>query len=223
MHFTFDWQAAFNSIPDLLSGLPMTLLISACGVSLGMVLGVSFGLLRLSRYFIIRYLSISYIEIFRGSPVLVQVLFIFYGMPAILGYPIPPLIAAISCIALNSGAYISEVVRGGISSIDYGQTEAAFSLGLGPVQTFNNIIWPQALRRMAPALGNQAISSIKDTSLFSIIGIGEMVRQGQVYIAATFNALEVYLMIGLIYLIITLSLSFLINLYERSQSKGNAG
>lgn len=222
MSFQFDWQAAVDCIPTLASGLPMTLMISVAGVLLGMVLGVGFGLLRLAPRWYLRMLAIIYIEVFRGTPVLVQVLFIFYGLPALLGAPLDPMTAAIASIALNSGAYISEVVRGGVGSIDPGQREAGLSLGMGPAQTFTSIIWPQALKRMAPALGNQGITSIKDTSLFSVIGIGELVRQGQVYIAATFSALEVYLMIGVFYLAITLSLSALITLYERSQSKGRS-
>ena len=217
MNFSFDWQAAIASIPALLSGLPLTLLISAIGVAIGMALGIGFGLLRLSRSRLARLLAITYIELFRGSPVLVQVLFLFYGLPAILGQPLAPLTAAIAAIALNSGAYISEVVRGGILSIDKGQREAGYSLGMGPVQTFASVVWPQTLRRITPALGNQAITSIKDTSLFSVIGIGELVRQGQIHIAATFHALEVYFMIALLYLAITLSLSLAISMYEKSQ------
>ncbi|MDB6047709.1 MAG: amino acid transporter permease [Pseudomonas sp.] len=222
MNFQFDWHAALDCIPSLLSGLPLTLLISVVGVLIGMFLGVAFGMLRLAPQWYLRMVAVVYIEVFRGTPVLVQVLFIFYGLPSIIGFPLDPLTAAIAAIAVNSGAYISEVVRGGVSSIDKGQQEAGLSLGLGPVQTFAQIIWPQALKRMAPALGNQAITSIKDTSLFSVIGIGELVRQGQIYIAATFNALEVYLVIGLFYLALTLSLSVLIHLYERSQLMGRS-
>lgn len=223
MTFEFDWHAAWASVPALLTGLPMTLLISFAGVVIGMALGVALGLLRLAPYRAVRWLTICYVEIFRGTPVLVQVLFIFYGLPAIIGHPLAPLTAAITAIALNSGAYISEVVRGGIRSIDIGQREAGYSLGLGPIQTFTSIIWPQTLRRIAPALGNQIITSVKDTSLFSVIGIGELVRQGQIYIAATFNALEVYLMIGLFYLIITLALSAIIHLFEASQAASTKG
>lgn len=223
MNFQFDWNAAIASLPTLLSGLPLTLLISLSGVAIGMVLGVLFGLLRLSKSTPVRLFAIAYIELFRGSPVLVQVLFLFYGLPAILGHPLAPLTAAIAAIALNSGAYISEVVRGGIVSIDKGQREAGNSLGMGPVQTFISVIWPQTLRRITPALGNQAITSIKDTSLLSVIGIGELVRQGQIYIAATFKALEVYFMIAMLYLAITLVLSFLISMYEKKQSIGQTG
>lgn len=212
--FQFDWQAAIDSIPFLLEGIPWTLLISFGGLAIGFVIGIVFGLLRINPIRLLRWPAIAYIEIFRGTPVLVQVLFIFYGLPQILGGPINALTAGIAAIALNSGAYISEIVRGGVQSIEKGQREAGLSLGLSRGQSFRYIIWPQALRRMIPALGNQGIVSIKDTSLFSVIGVGELVRQGQIYIATTFTALEVYFMVALLYLVITLSLSFALRLLE---------
>lgn len=218
--FQFDWQAAIDSIPFLLAGIPWTLLISFGGLAIGFVIGIVFGLLRINPIRLLRWPAIAYIEIFRGTPVLVQVLFIFYGLPQILGSPINALTAGIAAIALNSGAYISEIVRGGVQSIEKGQREAGLSLGLSRAQAFRYIIWPQALRRMIPALGNQGIVSIKDTSLFSVIGVGELVRQGQIYIATTFTALEVYFMVALFYLVITLSLSFALRLLE---SRGLVG
>ncbi len=213
--FQFDWQAAFDSIPYLLKGVPYTLMISFGGLAIGFLIGILFGLMRISPTAWLRWPAVAYIEIFRGTPVLVQVLFIFYGLPQLLGMPIDALTAGIAAIAVNSGAYISEVVRGGVQSIERGQREAGVSLGLTRAQTFRYIIWPQGFRRMIPALGNQAIISIKDTSLFAVIGVGELVRQGQIYIATTFNALEVYLMVALMYLAITLTLSVCLRLLER--------
>lgn len=213
--FEFDWQAAFDSIPFLLAGIPYTLLISFVGLAFGFVIGIIFGLMRLSPSRWVSWPAVTYIEIFRGTPVLVQVLFIFYGLPQLLGGPIDAISAGIAAIAVNSGAYISEVVRGGVQSIERGQREAGLSLGLSKVQTFRYVIWPQGFRRMIPALGNQGIISIKDTSLFAVIGVGELVRQGQIYIATTFRALEVYLMVALLYLAITLSLSLALRLLER--------
>ena len=213
--FQFDWQAAFASIPYLLKGVPYTLMISFGGLAIGFIIGIIFGLMRISPTAWLRWPAIGYIEVFRGTPVLVQVLFIFYGLPQVLGGPIDALTAGIAALAVNSGAYISEVVRGGVQSIEKGQREAGVSLGLSRFQTFRYIIWPQGFRRMIPALGNQAIISIKDTSLFAVIGVGELVRQGQIYIATTFNALEVYLMVALLYLAITLTLSLCLRMLER--------
>ena len=176
--FTFDWTAALHSVPYLLKGLPYTLLISFGGLAIGFVIGILFGLLSLSRTRFLRWPATTYIEVFRGTPILVQVLFIFYGLPDLLGGPINALTAGIAAIALNSGAYISEVVRGGVQSIAKGQREAGLSLGLSRGQTFQYVIWPQALKRMIPPLGNQAIVSIKDTSLFSVIGVGETGASG---------------------------------------------
>ncbi|WP_168015246.1 amino acid ABC transporter permease [Halomonas salinarum] len=213
--FQFDWQAALSSIPYLLTGIPYTLLISFGGLAIGFLIGILFGLLRISPIAWLRIPAITYIEIFRGTPVLVQVLFIFYGLPQIIGGPVNALVAGIAAIAVNSGAYISEIVRGGVQSIERGQREASLSLGLSRTQSFRYVIWPQAFRRMIPSLGNQGIISIKDTSLFSVIGVGELVRQGQVYIATTFSALEVYLMVAMLYLAITLSLSLALRQLER--------
>lgn len=213
--FDFNWAATLASLPHLLPGIPYTLMISFGGLAIGFLIGILFGLMRISPLAWLRIPAIAYIEIFRGTPVLVQVLFIFYGLPQLLGSPINALMAGIAAIAVNSGAYISEIVRGGVQSIERGQREAGLSLGLSRTQAFRYIIWPQALRRMIPPLGNQAIISIKDTSLFSVIGVGELVRQGQVYIATTFTALEVYLMVALLYLAITWSLSLVLRLLER--------
>jgi glutamine transport system permease protein len=213
--FQFDWQAAVDALPFLLQGIRYTLLISFGGLAVGFVVGVAFGLLSLSPLRTLRWPATLYVEVFRGTPVLVQVLFIFYGLPEVIGGPIDAITAAVAAIALNSGAYISEIVRGGVESIDRGQTEAGLSLGLSRTQTFVHVVWPQALRRMIPPLGNQAIVSIKDTSLFSVIGVGELVRQGQVYIATTFTAFEVYSMVALLYLGITLSLSAALRYLER--------
>ncbi|GAB2729168.1 amino acid ABC transporter permease [Halomonas garicola] len=218
--FNFDWAAALASIPHLLPGVPWTLLISFGGLAIGFIIGIIFGLMRISPLRWMRWPAIVYIEVFRGTPILVQVLFIFYGLPQLLGGPINALTAGIAAIAVNSGAYISEIVRGGVQSIERGQREAALSLGLSRRQSFRYIIWPQALRRMVPPLGNQAIISIKDTSLFSVIGVGELVRQGQIYIATTFTAMEVYFMVALLYLAITWTLSLLLTQLER---RGLAG
>ncbi|QTF92791.1 amino acid ABC transporter permease [Halomonas sp. BM-2019] len=213
--FQFDWAAAFRSIPHLLPGIPWTLLISFGGLAIGFIIGIVFGLMRISPSRLLRLPAILYIEVFRGTPILVQVLFIFYGLPQLLGGPINALTAGIAAIAVNSGAYISEVVRGGVQSIERGQREAALSLGLSRTQAFRYVIWPQAFRRMIPPLGNQGIISIKDTSLFSVIGVGELVRQGQIYIATTFTALEVYFMVAMMYLAITWTLSLLLRQLER--------
>jgi len=202
-----------DALPFLLTGLPYTIGISVVGLILGYGIGVACGLASLSTPYL-RYPALIYVELFRGTPVLVQVLFIYYGLPTFIG-PINALVAAVICIGLNSGAYMSEVVRGAIISIDSGQKEAGLALGLTRQKVYTFVIWPQAFRRMIPPLGNQAIVSIKDTSLFSVIGVGELLRQAQIYSNATYQAFEVYALAALLYLAITLILSLMVRRLER--------
>lgn len=207
-------------MPYLLAGLRLTVEITVVGLILGFVIGLLTGLATLSPTRWLRWPGTAYMEFFRGTPILVQALFIFYGLPDLIGHPIPAFAAAVAAIALNSGAYICEIVRGGVKSIEKGQREAGLSIGMSAFQAFRYVIWPQALRRIAPPLGNQGIISLKDTSVFSVIGVGELVRQGQVYIAVTFNAFEIYFVVAMMYLIVTLTFSFFLRKLEKRQSRG---
>lgn len=221
MHI-FSLSDIAQAMPYLLVGLKLTVEITVIGLFIGFLIGLVTGLATLSPTRAIRWPAVVYLEIFRGTPILVQALFIFYGLPDVLGRPIPAFGAGVAAIALNSGAYISEIVRGGVKSIERDQKEAGLAIGLSGFQTFRYIIWPQALRRIVPPLGNQGIISLKDTSVFSVIGVGELVRQGQVYIAVTFNAFEIYFVVAMLYLVITLSFSFVLRNIERRQGRGYA-
>jgi glutamine transport system permease protein len=145
---------------------------------------------------------------------LVQAMFLYYGVPMAVGIRIPPLMAGVIVIAVNSGAYIAEIVRGAVQSINRGQFEAGRSIGLSRYQTMRHIIWPQAFRRMIPPLGNQFIISLKDTSLLMVIGVGELLRTGQEIVAVSFRAFEVYLAVAMVYLVMTLSISHLLRMLE---------
>lgn len=146
---------------------------------------------------------------------LVQAIWIYYALPLIIGFEIESVTAGIIVIALNSGAYIAEIVRGAVQSIDSGQMEAGRSLGLNRNQTMRHIIWPQAFKRMIPPLGNQFIISIKDTSLLSVILVPELIFQGRLIAANHFNAVEIYTTVAVFYLAITLTLSFVLQVMER--------
>jgi glutamine transport system permease protein len=146
---------------------------------------------------------------------MVQVMFIYFGLPMAVGTRVPPLVAGVTAIALNSGAYIAEIVRGAIQSIDRGQSEAGRSIGLTRFQTVLYVIWPQAFKRMIPPLGNQFIISLKDTSLLVVIGVGELTRPGQEIIAVNFRAFEVWTTVALMYLVLTLTLSKLLAVTEK--------
>ncbi|SFD39711.1 amino acid ABC transporter membrane protein, PAAT family [Lentibacillus persicus] len=211
----FDFTSVVEFFPQLFTGLYYTLLISVVGLIIGFVLGAIFGLGRISRVKITQYLSIFYIEIIRGTPVLVQAIWIYFALPLIIQFEIESIVAGIIVIALNSGAYIAEIVRGAVQSIDKGQMEAGRSLGLNHRQTMRHIVWPQAFKRMIPPLGNQFIISIKDTSLLSVILVPELIFQGRLIAANHFNAVEIYTTVAVFYLAITLTLSLVLQRLER--------
>ncbi len=146
---------------------------------------------------------------------MVQVMFLYFGLPLAHGMRVPTLFAVVTAIEVNDGAYIAEIVRGAIQSIDKGQVEAGRSIGLTHFQGLVYIIWPQAFKRMIPPLGNQFIISLKDTSLLVVIGVGELTRQGQEIIAVNFRAFEVWLTVAIIYLVMTMFISKTLNVVEK--------
>jgi len=197
------------AIPTLLSGAVVTILLTALTVFLGMASGSLLGIARLSNIIPLRWVARAYIDFFRGTPLLVQIFMIYFGLPAIaqqLGFTftLNRLAAAVLALTLNSAAYIAEIVRAGIQSIEPGQAEAAESLGLNSTQTMRYIIFPQAFRRMLPPLGNEFITLLKDTSLVAIIGFEELFRKGQLIVAGNYRAFEIYAAVAIIYLCLTL-------------------
>ena len=211
----FNWLGVIDYIPALPQGLYYTLLVSVVGLVIGFVLGAIFGLGRISRRKIVYGTSTAYIELLRGTPVLVQAIWIYFALPLIIGFNIPSLTAGIVVIGLNSGAYIAEIVRGAVQSVEKRQMEAGRSLGLSQHLTMRYVIWPQAFKRMIPPLGNQFIISIKDTSLLSVILVPELIFQGRLVASNHFNAVEIYTTVAIFYLVITLTLSKVLNIMEK--------
>ncbi len=212
----FEWSAIWLAIPILLESTKMTLWISVCGIIGGLIIGLLAGLARAYGGWIVNHITLVFIEIIRGTPIVVQVMFIYFALPMAFSHlRIDPFSAAVITIMINSGAYIAEITRGAILSIHNGFREAGLALGLSQHATIRYIIMPLALRRMLPTLGNQWIISIKDTSLFIVIGVSELTRQGQEIIAGNFRALEIWSAVAVIYLIITLMLSFFLRYIER--------
>ncbi|OSM96905.1 glutamine ABC transporter permease GlnP [Lonsdalea populi] len=212
----FDWSAIWPSLPLLLEGAKMTLLISVLGLLGGVIIGVFAGFVRVYGNWISSRIALVFIEIIRGTPIVVQVMFIYFALPMILtSVRIDPFAAAVVTIMINSGAYMAEITRGSVLSINKGFSEAGMALGLSRRDTLRYVVAPLALRRMLPPLGNQWIISIKDTSLFIVIGVAELTRQGQEIIAGNFRALEIWSAVAVIYLVITLVLSFLLRRLER--------
>jgi len=215
MAFQFKSEVMWETIPLLTQGIELTIYLTVVGLLFGFIIGVCGGLSRISRNPILRYLSLFYIEVIRGTPMVVQALFLYFGVPLASGIRIDPVTAGIITIAVNSGAYIAEIVRGAIESVDIGQSEAGRSIGLTRMQTMLYIIWPQAFKRMIPPLGNQFIISLKDTSLLTVIGVAELTRQGQEIVAVNFRSFEVYLTIAVVYLCMTMSIAKVLRMYER--------
>ncbi|MBP3722474.1 MAG: amino acid ABC transporter permease [Selenomonadaceae bacterium] len=213
MTFSFDLIA--TSIPLLLTGAAVTIEITVLSIALGIFIGLFAGVARISSVKIVRLAAAVYVDFFRGTPLLVQIFIIYFALPVITGQRIDPFIAAIAGCGINSGAYVAEIFRAGIESIDKGQMEAGRSLGMTWLQTMGYIIVPQAFRRVIPPLGNEFIALLKDSSLVSVIGFEELTRRGQLIIARTYGALEIWLSVAVIYLIMTLTISRLVAYLEK--------
>ncbi|WP_309572457.1 amino acid ABC transporter permease [Deinococcus sp.] len=210
MDFNLIWQ----NIPYLLQGAAMTLKITGLALVFGVLLGTLVALARLSPLRWLAGLALAYIELIRGTPMLVQIFLIFFGLPQLLQHPINEFAAGVIAFSINSSAYVAEIVRSGIQSIARGQTEASLSLGFTPTDTLRYIVLPQAFRRVVPPLVNEAISLLKNSSLLSAIAIVELTRAAQLVSSRTFRPFEMFLAISVMYLIMTLTLSFIANRIE---------
>nr|WP_285856340.1 amino acid ABC transporter permease [Paenibacillus illinoisensis] len=191
--------------------------LSFFGVLLGTILGVLVALLRISRMWPIKFLASAYIELIRGTPMLVQILIIHYGL-TVIGINLPAFMSGVVALTINSSAYMAEVFRAGIQAIDKGQTEAARSLGLTHDMTLRYIILPQAFRNMLPAIGNEFIIIIKDSSLVSMIGIAEIIYTARAVQGVTFQPLAPLLVAAALYFVITFTLANLLAWVERRLS-----
>ncbi len=211
----FDMNLVVNSFPLLLVGAGVTIQITVLSTAIGFVIGLIVGVARISHLRPLRLLAEVYVEFFRGTPLLVQIFLFYFALPVITGQRIDPFIAAISACGINSGAYVAEIFRAGIQSVDEGQMEAGRSLGMTWLQTMRYIIVPQAFKRVIPPLGNEFIAMLKDSSLVSVIGFEELTRRGQLIIAKTYGSFEIWMSVAVIYLVMTLTISRFVAYLER--------
>lgn len=195
-------------------GVEYTLIITIVSVICGFILGTLFALMRLSKNKLLHCIAVCYIEFLRGTPMMVQIMFVYFGIGAII-QSMPALIAGIIAVSLNSGAYVAEIIRSGIQSIPLGQTEAARSLGMSKKTTFQEVIMPQALKNIWPALGNELITLLKDSSLVSVIGVSELMYQTQLVQSATYKGVLPLFITMLIYFVLTFTLSRILLHFER--------
>jgi len=200
-----------ENLPLLLKGAGITLEITALSVGLGLLIGMFVGVAKLSDNRLIRGLASVYVDCIRGTPLLVQIFLVYFALPQIIGHRIDPFVAAVGACS---------IFRAGIQSIDKGQMEASRALGLNWFQAMRFVIMPQAFKRIIPPLGNEFIAMLKDSSLVSVIGFEELTRTGQLIISRTYAAFEIWIVVALLYLIMTLAISRFVALLEKRFSKG---
>lgn len=197
-----------------LKGIKITILISLIGVALGSILGAFVALMKLSKIKIISWIASIYIEILRGTPMLVQVFIVFFGITAALGLDISALVCGTIALVINSSAYIAEIIRAGINAVDKGQMEAARSLGLNYRQTMKSVIMPQAIKNVLPALGNEFVTLIKESSIVSTIGVGEIMFNAQVVQGISFDPFTPLIVAAALYFVLTFVLTRIMNMIE---------
>ena len=220
-----NWQSAIDSIPILNKAALLTLELTAGAVAIGVVIGLFMALARLSKLKLVRAGSIAYIDFFRGTPLLVQIFLVYFLVPKFLQWETLPdnyqYIAGVLAMGLNSGAYIAEIFRAGIQSIDRGQSEAARSLGMTHSQSMRYVILPQAFKRVIPPLGNEFIALLKDSSLLSIIAIQELFYSAKIIAGRTYQPIPMYIAVALYYLVMTQLISQWVAYMERRLGKND--
>ena len=209
-----DFQLLQNFYPLLLQGVLVSLQIAFVSCTIGAILGTVLGITLSSKHKIAKLLAQTYVSIIRGTPMLIQIT-VTYMLLKIYGFSISALWSATISIGLNSGAYLSQTILSGITSVGKGQIEAARTLGFSPAQTIRYIIFPQAIKTVIPNLESEIVTLIKDSSLASVIGVYELSNQGKIIFSQTFDAPTIYFAIGIIYLILTTTVTILMNLLNK--------
>lgn len=204
-----------ESLPSLISGLGMTIKIAVIALIIATVVGLIFGLMNISKSKILKGIATIYIYIVRGTPLMIQAVFIYFGVGQALGARFDPVVAGILVLGFNAGAYLSEIFRSGIEAVDKGQMEAARSLGLSNSKAMIKVVLPQAVKIMVPSILNQFIIAIKDTSILSVIGIRELMQSGQIIVGTTYKSFEIYGVVAVMYFILITILTLISKQVER--------
>jgi len=212
--YSFRWDTIPNNLGFLASGMEMTLFISAVTLVVATALGLVIALMQMSRFRIARFIALSVGEVVRNTPILVQLLWVYYVLPIVFNLRIDALTASILGLSLYSAVFISEIFRAGIQTVPVGHREAAQVLGLTPVQSFVRIVGPQALRSVLPPLAANFVQLIKYSSLASVISVGEITRRGMELSSSTFRPLEIFTFIAIIYFVICWPLTHSIRIWE---------
>ena len=201
--YEFRFQAVLDHLDFLLSAVRFTIVLMVLSLILAVIVGGTAGQMQLSRHRAIRIPAIIYIDVFRTTPLLVQLVWSLHCLPIIFGIRLGGFWSGVLALGLNSGAFFAEIFRAGITTLGRGQTEAGLALGMTQLQVSRRVIYPQALRRMLPPLGNLAVSLMKDTSLVSVIGIAELMNAATNLTSQTFQPIEVLTVVAIIYFLLT--------------------
>ena len=211
-------QLTISSLPFLLQATEITVVLAVASIAVGLVIGLLTAVTRIARVPILAPLATGYVSLFRGTPLLVQIYVIYYGLPSI-GITLGPIVSGIVALSLNSGAYLAESFRGAVESVPKGQYEAGYTIGLNYVQIMRRIVIPQSIRTAIPTIGNTFIGLLKDTSLVSVITVTELLRSTSLVIARTFEPLPLYIEAALIYWVLSNLFSLLQGRVERLASR----
>ncbi len=209
-----DFSIITNNLPFFWQGVLITIIVSLLGIGLGFILGVIFGLSRISRSLPVRWIATAYVEVIRGTPLLVQIFIIFFGLPSI-GIRLTEITAGVLALGINSGAYQAEIIRGGIQAVPNSQMEAARSIGMTRLQAMRYVILPQGFRHMIPPMTNEFVTIIKDSSLVSAIAVAELTYKAQQLNARYFEPFLIFIFIAILYFILTFTTSKLMRMAER--------
>lgn len=215
------WELFIETIPGYKDAILATIQITLLGLLVGVVIGLIFAFMKVSKYKLLEIIADLYIHIIRGTPLVVQIFVLYFGLVQFVD--LGRFLSGGIALGIHNGAYIAEIFRGSIQSIDRGQAEAGRSLGMNYGLAMRRIILPQALRRAIPPLGNQFIIALKDSSLVAFIGFQELFNRAQRIQSATGLAMESYIIVGIYYLILVLVLSFIVNRFERYLAKSERG
>lgn len=208
MTYTFKFDVVWRNLGFLLSGIELTLLVTIAALGSGLIVGLIVALARMSKRLWLQYPAIAYVEIFRNTPALIQLMWIYYCLPILTGWEMSAAVSATLALAVNGAAYIAEIIRGGIQGVDRGQIEAARTLGMSHTQTLRKIVLPQAFRRMIPPFVNESVSILKFSSLVSVLGVADLTYQAQVLSTTTFRPIEIFTFIAVVYFVLCTALSY---------------
>jgi len=214
------FELFYKYLPTYLDAMVITIEVTLMSLTIATVLGIIFCLFKLSKFKLLQFLSDTYLSIIRGTPLVVQILFIFFGLPMAFGFKWQIMVVSVVILSLNAGAYMTELIRGGIEAVDKGQMEAARSLGLSYGQAMRKIVLPQAVRTMLPSIINQFIVTLKDSSLLSFFGLRELVQNTRIIVSNNMEYFIMYAIVGIYYWVIVSILTAAAKMIEKRTTYG---